>query len=591
MNTANFIYRFCLFGAVNVLAGCFMTPLEPVHHSKIEKENLNAETTFGDDVTQEDPLVVTTENKMEEMKNSPEKNNQTFSLIKEKALEGGDSCDNGENESSMRILTKNEYLETIKVVFKLSDSLVQIERLLPPGSTEQGYNFLRDFNIMSTEKLEAFLKAGQFVSEKVVGENLISLDCGLSSEDCFRQWLVANLPVIWREAVSSADINDELEIFKSFGSDSEALKSMVHRFLMSPKFLYRSGLFISGSETLSNWEIVTFLSDSLWQGILNDELIKTANQIEALRKDQILALVESMLKSPDLLKGLDTLAKGWMDLKSKGESLTFPDTISESYSSDTFNQMISYFLFDRIEEGQDSLAGLLDSKELWLPSELAGLYKVSKSAEEKSSIDNSFERFEFSDERRGLLSQPGFLISASGLEHTNIPLRGKNILKNFMCHDLETPEDIVDVVSKVKFDHNKPVSTALNQITLNGTCESCHKLINGTGSVFEGLSPLGFPRALDDHGKNVISDIAVELPGGRDFQSGSVSDFTHELISDPSTGVCLTVKVFRMFNGRMEKEKDACRISGIYKKASDQNGVSLKKLIVELILSRSGHIK
>ena len=208
------------------------------------------------------------------------KQNSIFKTIV--AQTGDGSCRQNSPDPQARLITAQEYVSSVQMAFdtKLPTSIYDT---LPAETVVLGYNNLRDFNVVSPEKLQAFLGAGKSVvshlQQNGISKNIVSCSNG-DSKRCVSNWLQSKLPLLWKQKISDTDLQREVDLFAKYGGDEKGFGSLVERLLLSPFHLFQKRL--NEGNSLSSHEVASWISEVFWGAPMSRDLIQ---DIEAGRFD------------------------------------------------------------------------------------------------------------------------------------------------------------------------------------------------------------------------------------------------------------------------------------------------------------------
>ena len=514
----------------------------------------------------------------------PAKQNAVFVKILDK-IERDNCTAQRQGQPTIRFITSKEYLKIINNAFEVNLKDDAFAGILPAETVVLGYDHLRDFNLASPEKLKTLMQANQTVAKSIEQAQFQgATQCGKAAEACLQDWLTQTLPLLWQGDVSADVIKKEADAFKARGGDQAAFGQTIERLLLSPYFLYRQK--IGGSGRLTDWEVATTLSESLWDMPV-DRNLKTLVDNKGLSNPTAVAnQAKAMIQSPNFYRGLKRFVSSWLE----HEDLTMKDytevqnfNFSDSMKTDLVNETAG-FLYYMLRANNDSLSQIFSANfTMGTPGMAQQFGLTAAPAQVVPGLPQGFAQLSFPEGRQGLLSQPSVVMGMSDTSKTNPALRGKHVLSRFLCHNLETPENLQDVVANTKFDPTVSVKQAFQNVTSSGTCAECHQYVNGVGFGMENISPVGLVRARDDHSQPV--DAAGELLtlSGKRLEFSGVAGLSKTLGTTIDAEVCMVVQVFRMVHGRLEKEEDTCSIAESYKK-SKASGFRFHEIFTNVIL-------
>ncbi|SMF11425.1 DUF1592 domain-containing protein [Pseudobacteriovorax antillogorgiicola] len=515
----------------------------------------------------------------------PELQNDIFMSILNEST--GGNCKGPEAaKPEARLLTAQEYIQDVQSAFGISLGSDELQALLPVETTVLGYNHLRQFNILSPEKLESYMNANRRVAAAVAEQAGTILNCGQDSQECVGRWLAEKLPQLWRRSISDDIVQQEVSTFATYGSNEEAFEQLVQRLLLSPYFIFRRQLGLQGS--LDSWEVASLLADSLWAAPVSEDLKQKAEQGSLISKEQVRSQALTMINDPKFYQGVKRFAQSWLTTKvidAKDFASTNQNQIDDNIKQQLQEESAN-FLYQLVQSEQDQFANIFEANYTVGSQQLAQVYGFTADGQDIQGLPDGVQKLAYPEGRLGIISQPSVAISASNLEKTNPALRGKHILEKFLCHNLETPENIADVVANTQFDQNVSVVEAFDKATNFGSCGECHRFVNGVGFGMENISPAGFFQDIDNHQKPVVADGELVSLTGTTTPFNGISGLSQALASSKDVEVCLAVQAFRMVYGRLEEKRDVCTIVDAYQKAS-QEELKFHELFVELLIQRS----
>lgn len=527
---------------------------------------------------------------LEAVKFDAEKQNQIFRDLVSQSQ--GDNCQENSPKATVRLLTASEYVQTVESAFEIDMDDQVIKQSLPTETVGVlGYDHLRQFNVISAERLSSYMNANTQIAKIVKDRKADVLNCGRSAVTCVEEWLTARLPRLWRKKVDAADISLLAASLNDYGTDANGLGMLVERLLLSPNFLFRQQLGLTGN--LSSWEVASIMADSLWNQAPSNELVDLANRDGLNSKAAVRQQVKAMIDDARFLDGLKHFTSYWLTtgvLDRKNFAQAGNSVITDAVKASMKDESAT-FLLSLVRSNQDQFAHIFDAPYTTGNQAYASVFGLTASTDVIPGLPSGVSKLNFPADRRGLISQPGIVAIASNLSSTNIPLRGKNVMEKFLCQTLETPPNLATVVANTKFDTTVSVHDAFEKATMSGSCGNCHKLVNGIGYGLENIGPDGRVQQNDGHG------FPVTQAAGSIFMAGAgqvetPATFTGAaglgqiLASSKESELCLTVQVFRLVYARLEESRDVCTIANAYKNAS-QSGLELDTLLTEMIVKRS----
>ncbi|MFK7872171.1 MAG: DUF1592 domain-containing protein [Oligoflexales bacterium] len=480
-----------------------------------------------------------------------------------------------------RIITREEYIQSIQDTFQidLQNDRKNLYTSLPVETKTLNFKHLRNSNIMSIEKLKSFMKTAEIISEKIFNKVKSDMNCGQDSNVCFKSWVQKTLPSLWRKNLTTNDIEQEISYYKQIGNDDDSIKQIIQRYLISPYFLYRTQF---DQQDSKSWETATLLSDTLWRGHLDSVLMQKAQNNKLISQNDITTEIRRMMNHPQFYQGAIDWSHSWLGTDQIQTKPTM--NINGNSASENQRKFLSEesgaFLYHLMKTSNDSVQNIFSANFTLLPDDLLRTYQFTNGSQELAvGIPSAFKIAKYPENRAGLLNQPSIIMNISSSSHTNIPLRGKHILSEFLCHHLETPENLVDVISAIKFDKEETTLNAVKKATSQGSCAACHSLINGPAGTLEELSPEGFQRNIDDHMKNIQipTEVLTTLSGSR-HEIRSHKELSETVGRTIDVGACMALNLFRMVHSRLETQDDICHIAQTYHQSKENGDLSLSRL-------------
>jgi hypothetical protein len=354
---------------------------------------------------------------------------------------------------------------------------------------------------------------------------------------------------------------------------SSGAELLVQALLQAPAFIYRiegaNPAGADGSATLSDYEVAARLSFMLWDSLPDAQLTAAAKAGQLNTSEQVATQARRMLELPRAQDKLLDFHRQWLELR-RYDTLhpaDQPASIGVSLRTET-ERFISAALLDRA----GSFGDLLTASYSYVNNDLAKLYSLT------GTFGSDFQRVELNPEQRaGLLTQPGFLISHSG--DTAPILRGVFINLKILCADLPPPP---------VFTPPKMTGTTrrerVNSVTGQGTCgASCHAtMINPAGFPLEYFDDLGRYRE-QDSGRDVDGAASYTFSDGPHSYDGPI-EWSRTLVASQQAHACYVRHWLEFGFGRAYASGDAPLVERVAT-ASRMDGKSVKELLTLLVQS------
>ncbi len=417
--------------------------------------------------------------------------------------EAAESCGETEpGERLLRRLTHDEYRRTVR-------DLTGVTVDTPLASDEVVEGFRNDAHALVVDGL----LADQYrTSAEAVGEAFEvadHLDCDRTARGdvaCATAFVRDFGLRAFRRPLTDDDVSRYVELWAEVAASDgfdEGIGWVVTAMLQSPHFLYRSELGARGAPgrfVLTDWEMATALSYSLWGTLPDDALLEAAGRGELTSDDDIDAQIERMMDDPRALETVGRFVEAWLDLEPLGtvarEGLT-PE-LREEMARATREQVAAW-----VADG-GSLSDLL--------------------------VDG------------GLLVEPSLLTTYARPDGSSPVHRGVLVRERFLCEELPPPPPNLDT-SPPPVDPTKSTRERYRQHADDPACSGCHALIDPLGFAFEHYDQLGQWRD-DDEGHPI--DASGSLDGVPFVGADGLAE---ALVDDPRTRECFVYSWRRHVRG------------------------------------------
>jgi hypothetical protein len=182
-------------------------------------------------------------------------------------------------------------------------------------------------------------------------------------------------------------------------------------------------------------------------------------------------------------------------------------------------------------------------------------------------------------ERRGLLTQAAILTVTSHLQQTSPVKRGKWVLYNLLCTDVQLPANFTPPPLKPR-PSGGTLRTQLEEHATVEPCKSCHLAMDPIGFALENYDAVGRYRTADENG--VAIDSSANWTDGTSF-SGAV-EMQKVIASDPRFSPCVVKNLYSYALGRSWTDADEPYLEQIQSLATAQ-GFSMREVIAAIVTS------
>jgi hypothetical protein len=295
------------------------------------------------------------------------------------------------------------------------------------------------------------------------------------------------------------------------------------------------------------------------------------------------AQLDRLLQLDAVRSNIDRITMNWFNVpqlyaKQKDASLLAPlnptpaglSTLITDLQNDML-QSATLFVDDLYWHGSGKVVDLLTSQNMFVNQRLATLLGLPFTG---SSPDAFVATSAGSQQRAGMLTQPGALWAVSDVAATSIVHRGIGIHDNVICADpipfpagLINSPDIVDALAA------RPTEIEKSDYRLNGNpvCLGCHGNIDPYGRVLEGFDPVGNTRTIADGiAVDQVADFSHATP-----LSGTLNgpvEFAKAIAADHQFTQCAMQMISSYAIGRMIHVNATCELQAMRKQFDASDG-------------------
>lgn len=393
----------------------------------------------------------------------------------------------------------------------------------------------------------------------------------------------------FRRPLEDAEVSVYTGLFDGaaeFFDDSEGfdagVRLVIETMLQSPHFLYRIERSTEIEDeviALDDYEVAQRLSYFVLNSMPDDELFDVAAEGTLRQPDVLEDQARRLLADPRAKEVVESFHDAIFDTESILGAAPLPavypnapENIGE-LAYDEFHTFIERTMVD--EKG--GVHELFNSNVTYANADLAALYGV------QGVSGDDFQRVELDPaERRGVLTQIGFLAAnATGAQPDPIH-RGAFISERITCSELPPPPDDIPPIPSVEGMTNREAIEELTEQP-GSNCAGCHSVfINPLGFPFENYDSTGALR-VDDGGLPLDTASTVILDNESHEISGAI-ELADLLAASPSVHACYVKHWVEYASGRPEAEEDHALVERLAAASLDANA-SMEDTLVEIIKS------
>ncbi|MBC8069298.1 MAG: DUF1592 domain-containing protein [Deltaproteobacteria bacterium] len=362
------------------------------------------------------------------------------------------------------------------------------------------------------------------------------------------------------------------------------VRMTIETMLQSPHFIYRieSSSEVAGELIpLNGYEVASRLSYLLWGSMPDDDLFAAAGDDALGDADALADQARRMLADPRAHAVIERFHYQALDVR-KFENVApsttfFPDVPADlgALAVEESRRFIEDVVFTR----DGGLADLLISNETFVNDDLAKLYGLD------GSYGDEFVKAELdTNERRGWMTQIGFLASHSTTVNPDPIHRGVFVARRMACLAVAAPPDGVPPLPPPEGRSNRQ-TVAEHTEQPGSACVGCHStIINPMGFPFENYAADGSYRTAD--GEFPVDASSTVVLDGNDVAVDDALDLSEALAASPSVHECYLKHWVEYAHGRPLAPEDLpfTQRLGV---DSQEGALPVKELLVELVTSRA----
>jgi hypothetical protein len=391
--------------------------------------------------------------------------------------------------------------------------------------------------------------------------------------------------------------------------------SFVYRTELGPTNLAADGAGNYPDTRLNPYEIASQLG-FLFLGSLPDAALTAAAADGTLATTAGLnAQIDRLLALPAVRANLTNVIIDWFNVRQmfdKGNkdtallsALASADRDQTAITSELY-QSTQQFVNDILWTNNGTMNDLVTSQKVFLNRRLSMLYPGVTFSGAAPSNNTTFVSgmWPTAQGRAGLLTQPGFLWSASDPVKTSIVKRGKLIHDDIVCQDvLPPPIDLatpqaMNVIACKSPDGVTSLSPCDSEIyesdarMMYAPCKNCHIQMDPYARVIQNFGAIGNHRTVDEANRPINASVTfMAAPLAGQTASGSVA-FGQLLASSGVMKDCAVQKVTSYAMGQMIRTYNTCEVNDLRGK-TDGTIASLFKQVAmaDLLRARKGGAK
>ncbi len=392
-------------------------------------------------------------------------------------------------------LSNVEVAASMRTLFQVDDAVLPAAWLKPltPEAPNSVSTVSRDF----LEQVSAVGTAGvqQVTPPQGCAEDAFGVDAS-----CSQKMVSALASAAFRGQEDAADVDALVALALEVGGRSgpaEAQKMVRRALVMSPKFLYLfEGVTGNGSTApgrMTPVELASFLSFRLSGGPPPKGLQQAIEAQPNLDTIKLATLVEKYFGPQIVAETAQGFLSGWANVSAIGK-------LSKDL---TRNPVATPEFMAALQTETWNAVGALAAKNATLKDILT---ENGRSAALMDADSDAYRAVG----RPGIFALPGIVTAMSGSAETNIPRRGRALLKKLFCESLSSPPAGA-VAQAPPLAEKATQRERFLRVEERPSCAGCHLQIDGLAFPFEAFDEVGRARQVDEF-QNTLQLDGVHVP-------------------------------------------------------------------------------
>jgi hypothetical protein len=441
---------------------------------------------------------------------------------------------------------------------------------------------------ISPTGVERYEKAALAIADQVAKRPAFAActPTGPSDTTCFRAFVTATGPRVWRRALTDDEVTQLVAVASSAASalndGAKGLEIALVALLESPNFLFRSELGEpdpdhAGMQRYSSLEMASRLSYFLTGSTPDDALLAAAAKGELVTDAGLRAQATRLISSPaarGAMRNFFTELYGLANLNQLSKDPNVFRAMSADLGAMARQETLlglEKLIFD--EDGD--FRGFFTGHRTFVNRRLAAIYDVPA-----PSVDGFGEvQLPANGQRQGFFGQVSFLALQAHPTSTSAVLRGKFIRNILLCEAIPPPP--VGVNTGLP----PPTMTARTlrersaaHLQQGSSCAGCHTLMDPIGLGFETFDGIGQYRTSDN-------GAPIDTSGQLDSVTfKGPTEIGAAVANHPNFGPCLAKNLYRYATGHVETFGEGPLVDA-FGKYFVADGFRVKDLMLAIALS------
>jgi len=481
----------------------------------------------------------------------------------------------------IRLLTRYEYLNTIKDVFGIT--LVENDFSIYVPGRHLLFPTIQDRTVTDT-LLAEFINKGAIEIEKNIDPQFFT-QCASDDIDCIVDAVGIHL---FHRPLTATEKNTYVNL-----GENEGLPMALASMTLSPNFLYRTemGDMSSGNEyQLTQHEIATAVAYG-YTGHGPDEILLGIAEQGDLSSPAILEIqAKRLIKSNE---GKAYLSKFFEPLVEVSDAkLKLKEGIVSASLINEMKTEFQLFLEEVIINEPAGLEQLYTPGYTYLNNTLANHYAI-----DASELSSTMSKVDTDVNHGGLLHLGIFHTSNSGPDTTHLIRRARVVRENLLCRNLGTPVGkIPETIVVPELASTREFWTAVNGPE-SGICWECHQYMNDVGFALDSFDIQGKYRTIEtvqgirsQEGLEAMFDILTDGYFLSD-ETGEISftnlrDLSQIIGSSDKSAECMSTRYLQFVRGYKGELSDSRYLKDAYMNSGMTKDLMIKQVVLPSFINK-----
>lgn len=455
-------------------------------------------------------------------------------------------------EKPLLRLTTSQYANTLRDALGVTDAPLD---LLPEETVDEGFYNHASAQLIDDTLVNGYAKMAEAVAARLVSDTTrrsVLVGClptQNAADPCLLSFAARTTKRLYRRPTTQEDVAALVGFAVKGAKDGwAAVQNVLEVALQSPRLLYRFEPAVveerPGFLRFDSYAMASRLSFAVLNSIPDDELLGLAEQDRLQTPEQVRAQAERLLKLPGAKEGAREFYRQWLVLdpvlKREKDVKAFPGFTPQLLVS---ARAEVFAVADDLAVSNRPFLDLLVTDRTFVDARLAKLYGLSI----PGAQPDVFQPSPVGEGRLGFLTQAGFLANQDTTTATSPTQRGRFVMTHLLCLP-----NVAPIANGFEDDPtpNVPKTTRqiMEQVHAAGSCQGCHRQMDGIGFGFEGFDAIG-ARRTQDNGLP-IDDASVLVVGAKEIHFKGAVELAKQLRTLPEVEACLVRQNVRWGLGR-----------------------------------------